>query len=210
MYIYTYKNLASSLKGDPKTPFSIATTPICWRGRYSIPWIAPLYLWFWPYNPEYWARQCQVPFLTLWYDSTWDWTPVSQTTDEHYSLCYILTLDQAVSQRDTCVNKRKNITWSNRKWALWKNICRCMWQLSQLGTVKARVKANLKSVRAPRYELLPPVERPPAAESWKQWRREWEPVAVSENVYLGTVALSGLRLSNPSRDVEEVLSGSWR
>ena len=31
------------VEGDPKTPFSIATTPRCKGGRYSIPWIDPLY-----------------------------------------------------------------------------------------------------------------------------------------------------------------------
>ena len=28
---------------DPKAAFSIASTPKCREGRYSIPWIAPLY-----------------------------------------------------------------------------------------------------------------------------------------------------------------------
>ena len=40
--------LATLVAGDPKAPFSIATIPRCRRGRYSIPWIAPLY----PYNAE--------------------------------------------------------------------------------------------------------------------------------------------------------------
>ena len=40
------------VEGDPKAPFSIATTPRCWGGRYSIPWIAPLYTWSLPYNSE--------------------------------------------------------------------------------------------------------------------------------------------------------------
>ena len=31
------------VKGDPKAPFSIATIPVCRGGRYSFPWIAPLY-----------------------------------------------------------------------------------------------------------------------------------------------------------------------
>ena len=31
------------VEGDLKAPFSIATTPKCWRGLNSIPWIAPLY-----------------------------------------------------------------------------------------------------------------------------------------------------------------------
>ena len=33
------------MEGDPKAPFSLATTPRCRRGRNSIPWIAPLYTW---------------------------------------------------------------------------------------------------------------------------------------------------------------------
>ena len=35
--------LATIVEGDPKAPFSIATTPRCREGRYSFPWIAPLY-----------------------------------------------------------------------------------------------------------------------------------------------------------------------
>ena len=35
--------LATLVEGDPKTPFSIATTPRCGGGRYSFPWIAPPY-----------------------------------------------------------------------------------------------------------------------------------------------------------------------
>ena len=46
--IYIYK----LVEGDPKAPFSIATTPRCRGGRYSIPRIAPLYPWTVPYNAE--------------------------------------------------------------------------------------------------------------------------------------------------------------
>ena len=42
--------LATVVKGDPKAPFSIATTPRCRGGHYSIPWIVPLYPCSWPYN----------------------------------------------------------------------------------------------------------------------------------------------------------------
>ena len=35
--------LATLVEGDPKAPFSIATTPNCRREHYSIPRIAPLY-----------------------------------------------------------------------------------------------------------------------------------------------------------------------
>ena len=44
--------LATIVEGDPKAPFSIATTPRWRGGRYSIPWIAPLYPWTVPYNAE--------------------------------------------------------------------------------------------------------------------------------------------------------------
>ena len=35
--------LATLVEGDPKAPFSIATTPRSRGQRYSIPWIAQLY-----------------------------------------------------------------------------------------------------------------------------------------------------------------------
>ena len=41
-YIYAYK-LATVVEGDSKAPFLIDNTPICKEGRYSFPWIAPLY-----------------------------------------------------------------------------------------------------------------------------------------------------------------------
>ena len=37
-------------EGDLKAPFSIITTPRCREGRYSFPWIVPLYPWSLPYN----------------------------------------------------------------------------------------------------------------------------------------------------------------
>ena len=35
--------LATIVEGDQKAPFSTATTLRCRGGRYSFPWIAPLY-----------------------------------------------------------------------------------------------------------------------------------------------------------------------
>ena len=49
--IYKSK-LATLVEGDPKAPFSIATTPMDRGGRYSIPWTASLYLWYVPCNAE--------------------------------------------------------------------------------------------------------------------------------------------------------------
>ena len=37
------KSCLPLVEGDPKAPFSIATTPKCRGGRYSNPMIAPLY-----------------------------------------------------------------------------------------------------------------------------------------------------------------------
>ena len=44
--------LATIVEGEPKATFSIPTTPRCKGGRYSIPWIAPLYPWSLPYSAE--------------------------------------------------------------------------------------------------------------------------------------------------------------
>ena len=53
MFCYIYKGvlniskkkvkLVALIKGGPKAPFSIATTPRCRGGYCSIPWIVPLY-----------------------------------------------------------------------------------------------------------------------------------------------------------------------
>ena len=72
------------VKGDPKAPFSTATTPRYRGGRYSFPWIAPLYPWYIPINAECEARRYQVPFFkSLWYDSAWNWILVSRTIGEN-------------------------------------------------------------------------------------------------------------------------------
>ena len=44
--------MATIVEGDPKAPFSKATTPGCEGGRYSFPWIVPIYSWSLPYNAE--------------------------------------------------------------------------------------------------------------------------------------------------------------
>ena len=42
-YVFKQIKLATLVEGDPKAPFSIATTPRSREGRYSTPWIASLY-----------------------------------------------------------------------------------------------------------------------------------------------------------------------
>ena len=54
---------ATLVEGDQKAPFSIATTLRCRGGRYSFPWIAPIYPCYVPYITECLTRRYQVPFL---------------------------------------------------------------------------------------------------------------------------------------------------
>ena len=46
----------------PENSFSIAATPRCWGGRYSFPWIAPLYPW---YVPSIWVLSKEVSSTIL-------------------------------------------------------------------------------------------------------------------------------------------------
>ena len=47
-----FQKLATFIEGDLKAPFSIATTPRCRGGCYSIPRIDHFYSWSLPYNTE--------------------------------------------------------------------------------------------------------------------------------------------------------------
>ena len=75
--------MAIVVEGDPKAPFSIATTPSCRGGRYSFPRIYPFYPW--PYLIMLSVKQGGIKyhFLSLWYDSTWDWIQVSRAIGEY-------------------------------------------------------------------------------------------------------------------------------
>ena len=77
MYVYKI-NLETVVEGGLKAAFSIATTPRCRERRYSFSWIAPPYPWYVPYNVS-----VKYHFLSLWYDSTWDWTPICGALGEH-------------------------------------------------------------------------------------------------------------------------------
>ena len=83
LYFRFIIKLATIVEGDPRAPFSIATPPRCTEGRYSFPWIAPLYSASIPFNAERQTRRHQLPFSSLWYDSTWEWTPVSRVIGKH-------------------------------------------------------------------------------------------------------------------------------
>ena len=72
--------------GDPKTPFSIATTP-----RF-LPIPGLLHFTLDPYLIMLNVKQGGIKyhFLSLWYDSTWDWTLVFRAISEHTWLLSLL------------------------------------------------------------------------------------------------------------------------
>ena len=78
--------MATIVEGNPKAPFSIATTPMCRGRRYSFPGL--LYFTLDPYLIMLSVKQGGIKyhfFESVWldhflsrYDSTWDWTQVSR------------------------------------------------------------------------------------------------------------------------------------
>ena len=69
MFSCKIRDESTLVKGDPKAPFSIASTP---RGCYSIPGL--LHFTLDPYLIMLSVNQSGIKyhFLRLWYDSTWD------------------------------------------------------------------------------------------------------------------------------------------
>ena len=67
-----------------KAPFSVDITPRCGGGRNS----GLFHFTLDPYHIVLSGKQGGIKYhiLNLWYDSTWDWTPVSQTIGEHFPL----------------------------------------------------------------------------------------------------------------------------
>ena len=76
-----YCNVASVVEGNPKAPFSIATTLRCRQEHYSILWLVQFTLDPYPISVKQSGKKFH--FFTLWYDPTWDWTPSSRTVNEH-------------------------------------------------------------------------------------------------------------------------------
>ena len=66
-----YISWSTVVEGDPKAPFSVATTSRSRGGRYSFPWIAPFALD--PYLIMLRVKQgVKYNFLSLQYDTTWN------------------------------------------------------------------------------------------------------------------------------------------
>ena len=80
--------LVDSSQDDLKAPFSISTTPRCRRGRYFFPLIAPLTLDLYLIILGFKQGGLKYHFFSLWYDSAWDWDPVSRVIGKrsnHYT-----------------------------------------------------------------------------------------------------------------------------
>ena len=74
------------VEGDLTAPLSIVTTLICDGGANPFPGLLHFNLDMYFIMLSVKQGGIKYHFLLLWYDSTWDWTPVSQTTGEHYLL----------------------------------------------------------------------------------------------------------------------------
>ena len=75
--------LATIVEGDPKAPFSIATTPRCRGGRYSFTQLLHFTLDSYLIMLSVKQGGIKYHFLSLWYNSTWDCTQVSRAIGEH-------------------------------------------------------------------------------------------------------------------------------
>ena len=75
------RELATLVGGEPKSLFSIATTPKCRGGCFP----GLLHFTLDPYVIMLSVKQGNIKyhFLSLWYDATKDWTPFSRTIGKH-------------------------------------------------------------------------------------------------------------------------------
>ena len=87
MWLLLNKNkFVNVIEGDPKAPFSIATTSRCREGRYAFPGLTNFILDLYFIMLSVKQGGIKYHFLSLWYDSTWDWTQVCRTISEHETI----------------------------------------------------------------------------------------------------------------------------
>ena len=94
------------VEGGSKAPFSIATTPRCWVGCLSLPWIAQL-----TFDPHFIMLRMKkgVIMYIFWvFGMTWwDWTPINRTSGEHSNHNAVLyTLVPKLLKRETSGHPR--------------------------------------------------------------------------------------------------------
>ena len=104
------------LLADQKVPFTLINTPRCREGHYSFLLIHPLTLDLYIKLLSVKHGGIKYPFLFLWYDSTWDWTPVFQIIGEHSTTVpidrsYIIVWDNNLSLKHVSLNmNERNIS----------------------------------------------------------------------------------------------------
>ena len=90
--------MATVVEGDPKAPFSVATTPRCRGGHYSFPRITPFY----PYNAECCnLRSSLIRCGTrpIEWGTQWDLNSLLQVCD---SSLLTITLPEVLSKEVSC------------------------------------------------------------------------------------------------------------
>ena len=83
--IYAYK-CTTLIEGDPKAPFSIATTERCKGERYTILWIAPFCPWSLPYN----AVLSKAASTTIFESLVWLDLGIKPSLPDHWWTFYSL------------------------------------------------------------------------------------------------------------------------
>ena len=75
--------MATVVEGDPKAFFSIATSPRCEGERDSFPGFLHFTLDPYLITPSFKQGDIKYDILSLWYESTGDWTLVSRAIGKH-------------------------------------------------------------------------------------------------------------------------------
>ena len=97
IYLASVIHFKSLVEGDLKAPFSIATTPGVREGASPFPGL--LHFTLDPYHVMLSVKKGGIKYhsLSLWYDSIWDWNPVSRTIGETFF--YLPMLFKRVSSK---------------------------------------------------------------------------------------------------------------
>ena len=75
--------MATIVESDPKASFSIAITQRCKEGSTPFPGLPHFTLDSYLIMLSVKQGSIKYHFLSLWYDSTWDWTQISRVIGEH-------------------------------------------------------------------------------------------------------------------------------
>ena len=86
MYVERGVKFVTLVEGDPKVPFSIATTPRCVKGATTFLGLLQFTLNTYLIMPSVKQGYIKYHFLSLWYYLTLDWTQVFWAIGEHSTL----------------------------------------------------------------------------------------------------------------------------